>query len=97
AVGRSGRSAGNVPDALRRLQRHEVCGQVLLVLVGRLRAVGVTIVGVTFFSRVEKDITVRQFARPPGRPRWRLSKSDFHEIENIVTAVESLRTFIWRI
>jgi hypothetical protein len=34
-----------------------------------LRAVGVTIVAVTFFSRVEKDIRLRQFARRPGRPR----------------------------
>src|SRR6266513_575710 len=93
----SGRSPANFPDVLQTLQRFQIFEQFLLVLVRQLRAVGVTIVAVTFFSRVEKDIRLRQFARRPGRPRWRLSKSDFHGIENIVTAVESLRTFIWRI
>src|SRR4029453_7264665 len=95
----SGRLAGNFPDALRErtLQRLQIFEQFLLVLVRQLDAIGVTFVAVTFFSRVEEEIRLRQFARWPGRPRWRLFKSHFHRIENIVTAVKRLRALIWRI
>ena len=68
----SGRWAVNFPDALRTLQRLQIFEQFLLVLVRQLRAVGVTNVAVTFVSRVEKNIRLRQFARRPGRPRRRL-------------------------
>jgi hypothetical protein len=81
----------------RALQPLQIVEQFLLVLARQLRAVGVAIVAVTFFPRVEKDIRLRQLARRPGRPRWRLSKSHFHGIENIVTAMKSLRTLVRRI
>src|SRR5262249_50844499 len=81
----------------RSLKRLQVLEQFLFVLVRQLRPVDVAFVAVAFLSRVEKEVRLRHFAGRPGWPERRLFESNFDWIEDVVTAMKSLRTFIWRI